>query len=113
MTPTTRDYFAYYDLGPNSPYEQYIAPGTTPVAFNAELPAPIYADGTGKAPKLVQLFRTHTFSHPVTGWEIEAGCFWYRPPANPEFHPEVMLLNPRDILEVVKSQKYQLVPSGL
>ena len=61
-----------------------------------------YVDATGTAPGLLDLLLEHKFE----GWQIADGKNWFRPKeGNPEFHPEIALVNPSSHLDFQSVEK--------
>ena len=78
-------------------FQHYTSSWTrTPVPFNAPVPAPVFADATGVAPKLRDALKKN-FGGEYDGWYIGNGYRWIR--NDQPFHPEVMLFDPQAVLE--------------
>lgn len=100
LDPMTRNYFASYKPSALSPYERYIeAHALEPEAYNGPPQTIIWADADGVAPEVRDLVAEHQFA----GWIIGPGFRWYRT-GNPNFHPEVMLLDQSSLKLLRKEQ---------
>jgi hypothetical protein len=98
MHSDTRDYQASYKPGGSSAYEGYVAPSWMPVPSNEDVPGSLFAAADGYPPKVLKDLEEHDRA----GWIIPPG-YYRAQPGFPLFHPEVMLVYPRNVLNFVST----------